>query len=391
MYPRLFSSLILRELIKELEQVASEESPVDEEWVGDMATKYGREIEEQPVVYLEESEYFEARQCLAWYIEYGQEIAERATLGTRGIHATEIRNFLQSEHNGWPIFARNERMEGTHYPFPSEDRAPTCFKEWFAVAAVWRLTRAMKYVSFLDAADGTSESLIPLLPSQWVDKLDECMQIREASAVVPAPKGGPLPLRRRDIDSVLPIPYFEADESGLLTDGIIHSWFQILFSHRQKTNPGTTLFILPDSLDVAAATPKEVAQTAMMVDEDLKMMLFPTVIKERHHCILVVAFPHRKVLTINDSLGFESSRALQKDRPWIKENHRPKDGDWKVVWLECPNEGEEVACGVFMLMNALFAVLDKDPSNAYCSEDTMFLRRFIAAVICMGELPEEIT
>lgn len=390
MHPRLFSSLILRELIKELKQIATGDRPVDEDWGEHMATKYRRELEEQPVVYLEEKDNLDARQCLAWYREYDLNLADRATQGARGNHAAEIRNFLRSKHNGWPVLAEHEGMEDTHYPFPSEDRAPTCFKEWFAVAIVWRLTRAIREVSFQDATIGTAESVIHRLPMIWEGKLDECMQITEASAVVPAPKGGSLPLRRRDIDSVLPASDFEADESGLLTDRIINSWFQILFSHQQKQKPGCTVIVLPDSLDLAAATPEEVAEKVMLVNEDLEMMLFPTVIKERHHCILAVAYPRRKVLTIYDSLGFKSSRALQKDRPWIKENYRPDDGDWEVIWIECPHQGEEVACGVFMLINALFAVLVKDPAGAYCAEDTMFLRRYIAAIICMGKLPERV-
>lgn len=390
MYPRLFSSLVLRELITELKQIEEGERPIDEDWAEHMATKYARELQEQPVVYLEAKENFEARQCLTWYKDCDLNLAVSATQATRGIHAAEIRNFLQSKHNGWPVMAEHERMEDTHYPFPSEDRAPTCFKEWFAVAIVWRLTRAMKEVSYQDAAIGTSESNIRPLPTIWEDKLDECMQITEASAVVPAPKGGILPLRRRDIDSVLPTSDFEADESGLLTDGIINSWFQILFSHQQKSEPGSTVVILPDSLDLAAATPKEVAEKAMSVNEDLRLMLFPTVIKEREHCILAAAYPQKKVLSIYDSRGFRSSKALQKDRPWIKENYKPNEGDWEVIWIECTYQGEEVACGVFMLINALFAVLVKNPHGGYCSEDTMFLRRYIAAVICMGRLPDKI-
>lgn len=391
MNSRLFSSLVLRELIKELEQIeVGECPPVDENWAEHMATKYRRELQLQPVVYLEESENFEARECLGWYKDYGLNLAERATQGVRSNHATEIRDYLQKKHNGWPVMAEHEGLEDTHYPFPRENTPPFCFKEWFAVAITWRLIRVMKEVSFQDAAIGTSESLIHPLPMMWEDQLDECMRLEKGWAVVPAPNSGSLPLRRRDIESVLPKLDVEPDGSGLLTDGIMISWFRIILSDRQRSKPASTVVIHSDSLSLVGQTPMEVAEQAWSVNEYLDLMLFPTVIKERDHCILAVAYPQRRVLTIYDSLGFKSTKALQKDRPWIKEHYRPKEGNWEVIWMECPHQGEEMACGVFMLINALFAVLVKDPQGGYCPEDSMFLRRYVAAVICVGGLPGKI-
>ena len=384
----LFSSLILCELIKEIEHAGDVSRPINESWAETMAAMYCLELEEQPVVYLSARENFQTRQYLAWYKDSNLNLADRAVRFIRGNHAAEIREFLKSKHDGWPVLAEHERVEDTHYPFPSNPGAPTCFKEWFAVAIVWRLTRALIEISLQDAAVGTSESLIGPLPLVWVEKLDECMQITEASAVIPTPKGWGIPLRRRDINSLLPASDIEADESGLLTDGIITSWFQILLSHREQSLPGSTVMIPPDSLELAAATPQEVSEKAILVNADIETILFPTVIKEQGHCILLVAYPKKKVLTVYDSLGYDSTKELRKNRPWIKENYRPKEGDWEVIWIECPHQGEEVACGVFMLINALFAVLIKDTAGGYSAEDSMFLRRYIAAVICMGKLPE---
>ena len=391
MASHVFSSIILRELIKEIEQLGEGVLPSNEEWGEAMATVYGRELQEQPLVYLTDGENFQTREYLFWYKEVGLDLAERATRYIRGSHATEIRKFLKSKHDGWLVTAEHERMEETVYPLPNDGGAPASFKEWFAVTLVWRLTLAMTEISFQDAAIGTSQSIIGHLPTAWKQKLDECMQITDASAVVPAPRNWSFAFKRRDIDSILPISYNDTNPSGLVNDAIMKSWFQILLSHRNERYPGTTVNIFPDSLDIAGATPREVAEKAVLVNADIEMILFPTVIKEQDHCILVVVYPQKKVVAVYNSLGHDSTKALTKNRPWLKERYRPTVEDpWETFWIECPHQGEEVACGVFMLINALFAALIKNPADAYSAEDSLFLRRYIAAVICMGKLPEKV-
>lgn len=386
-----FSSIILRKLLEEIEQLGEGIGLSNEKWAGTMMTKYRRELQEQPVVYLTDAENYQIRDYLYWYKECGLNLADRATQYIRGNHATETRKFLKSKHDGWPVMDDHERVAETHYPLPSDGEPPTSFKEWFAVTLVWRLTLAMTELSYQDAAIGTSQSIIRGLPIAWEQKLDECMQITDASAVVPAPKNWSFPLKRRDINSILPMSYNDANPSGLVNDAIMKSWFQILLSHRKECKLGDTVNIFPDSLDIAGSTPREVAEKAVLVNADIEMMLFPTVIKEQDHSILVVVYPKRKAVAVYNSLGHDSTKTLTKNRPWLKERYRPMGEDpWETIWIECPHQGEEMACGVFMLINALFAALIKDPANGYSAEDTLFLRRYIAAVICMGKLPEKV-
>ena len=114
-----------------------------------------------------------------------------------------------------------------------------------------------------------------------------------------------------------------------------------------------------------------------------------------------MAFPQKHVMEVYNSLGLSSTRGLQKDCPWLKEDcseqgkEAPAEQEtvtvpWDVQWCECPPQGEEDACGIFMLINALFVCLDKDPEGGYSQQDVLFLRRYIAAVICMGELPPSV-
>ena len=388
MCPKLFSSLIMRELIKEIGLLKEGVFSKIQRFADTMTRMYSQELEEHPVLYLTEPEDYEARQYLSFFRMNEIEVAKGATNLVRGEHAAEIREFLNSRHDGWPVFAKQESVEEDHYPFPRDDRAPASFKEWFAVTCVWRLTLAMPEISYQDATIGRAQSPIHPLPRLWKEKLEECLKVTEASAIVPVPKGWDLPLRRRDIDSILPAANLDIHESGLLTNGIINSWFQILLARREQSKPGCTVFVPPDSPDVAGSTPMEVAEKKVMVNAEIDMVLLPTVIKEEDHCLMVVAYPQKNVVAVMDSQGSESTKRLQMDRPWLREERQPKDGDWEVVWIECPYQRAEVACGVFMLINALFLIEVKDPARGYSHLDATFLRRYVAAVICMGKLPD---
>ena len=443
---KLFSSLILRELIEETEHTDERLLRGFEAWAETMTMKYSQELREHPVVYLTEPENCQARKYLNVFKKFNNDVVERAVGLLRGKHAAEIREFLKSRHDGWPLFAKHESgeeehesveekhesekekhenvkekhesgeekhesgeekhknveekhenvgekhqsVEEDHFTFPKDDQAPASFKEWFAVISVWRLTRAMPEIPYSFATIGGAESVIRTLPNAWEEKLEECLKVTEASAIVPVPRCWDLPLRRRDIDSILPTKNLDTHESGLLSNGVISSWFHILLAHHEKTIPGCTIFVPPDSLDLAGSTPQEVAEKRRMVNAKIDTVFFPTVIQERDHCLLVVAYPKTKVLIVLDPLGSDSTRELQTERPWIKAEDKPKGGDWEVIWVECPHPRAEVACGVFMLVNALVLLMVKNPAKAYTHQDATFLRRYVAAVICMGKLPEKL-
>ncbi|CAF9943137.1 MAG: hypothetical protein ALECFALPRED_010691 [Alectoria fallacina] len=384
---RAFSSIVLRELIKEIEKLREGLFLQDADWAAAATRQYHEAIQEQPLVYLTEEDYELVIEYLAWYKSSGLDVAARATQFIRGNHAAEIIAFLKTKYDG---MAWNDDYISydIQHPLPSNnDGVPTCFKEWLAIAQVWRLTLAMPETPFQFAESG--DCLLSPLPKLWEDKLDQCMQITDASGIVPAPIGYGLRLTRRDINSILPESDASTDPSGLLTGTLIDRWFRMLVSHRNQRKPRCTVYIHPDSLDLFTATPQEVAERTMMVSADIDMILFPTIITTQDHCVLLVALPQKHVIAVYDSLGYESTRKLQS--AWVKGNSSESETEcWEVQWVECPRQGEEDACGVFMFTNALFLCSEKDPLDGYSQEDVFFLRRYIAAVICMGELPPNI-
>ena len=398
MCDKLFSSLVLREIIDQIGSILIEEIGLHNDgrlhkqrrWAEKITTTYREELKEHPVLYLTESEESKARKYLAFFKSEEIDVAENATRLIRSKHATDIREFLKIKHGGWPLFAEHEDGEKDHYTFPKDDQAPACFTEWFAVTSVWRLTLALPRISYQDATIGTDEKIIHPLPKEWEEKLEECLKVTEASAIVPVPKNWDLPLRRRDLDSILPTEKVDTHETGLLTNGIITSWFRILVARRDETKSHHTVLIPPDSTDLAGSTPPEIVKRICAIGQKPTMVLFPTIIKEDDHYILLVGFPRLKALTIMDSGGSKTTARLAEGRSWLKENLEPKGGQWEVRWINCPHPGSEVASGVFMLINALSILVGKNPVNIYTREDATFLRRYVAAVICMGKLPDKI-
>ena len=403
MSSRLFSSIILRELIKEIEQmgrgmhlgkrITLEKGLTfeDEEWAEAMTKKHHRALHDHPVVVLTEQENAQAREYLARYKEVGLDIPDRATSLIRDEHAGEVRDFLKAKHNDQPeaiVWAITGVTWDIWDSPPFETGDPTCFKEWFAVLQVWRLSLAMAETPFPHAATGTLECRLRPLPKLWEDKLDECMRITNPSANIPTPRGQGLPITRADLNSILPTWKASPYSSGLISSTVIDRWFDILKSHRDQSKRGSTVIVNPDSPEMAGATPPEITRNTFRVDRRIDMIMFPTVIKEQDHCVLVVALPQNRVSVVYNSLGPESTKSLEKTHPWIMEVRLKKETrGWETEWMKCPRQDEADLCGVFMLINALIVVEEKSPDGMYSQEDALFLRRFIAAVICMGELP----
>ncbi|CAD6592582.1 MAG: hypothetical protein ASARMPREDX12_006258 [Alectoria sarmentosa] len=381
-----FSSIVLRELIKEIEQLQEGISLEDEDWAEAAKREYHEAIQQQPLVYLTEKDYELVIEYLAWYKRCGLDVAARATQLVRGNHAADILAFLKTKYDGMEWIDGYISYDIQH-PLPSNNNGvPTCFEEWLAITQVWRLTLAMPETPFQFAEFG--DCPLSPLPKVWGDKLDECMQITDASGIVPAPKGYGLFLKRCDINSILPTSDTNTDLSGLLTDTLTDRWFRMLVSYRNQRKPGRTVCIHPECLALASATHQEVAERTMMVNADIDMILFPTVITTQGHCVLLVAFPQKHVIAVYDSLGYESTRTLQS--AWVKGNSSESETEqWEVKWVDCPRQIEGDACGVFMFINALFLCSEKDPLDGYSQDDVFFLRRYIAAAICMGELPEK--
>ena len=390
MSKRLFSSLVMLALIKKIE-TNKDVQPTDEQWAKTIRSDHGQELQEHPVVFLTPEEEAEARDYLIWFKESDIRIADDATRVVRGTHVAEIIDFLKVTQNERAAEAEHSPTGDERIPFPSNYKTPTCFDEWYYVASIWRLTLAMAEVPYRDAAFGTDDCRISPLPEEWVEKLNHCLKTTDTSTVTPAPRGPNLPLKRRHLDAILPASDIGTDLSGFFDGIIIDVWCQILLQNRNERKPGCTVMIPPHSLDLLTATPTGVAENIASVDKRIDMILFPRIIKERDHCILVVAHPQEQIIAVYDSLGSKSTKVLRKSNAWMDED--PGDAEkeiWQVSWIDCPLQAGEHACAVFMFINAMCVILGRKPAEMYSCRDTLFLRRFIAAVVCTGELPEKV-
>ena len=381
-----FSSLVLREVIREIGMIGEAVRRHDEDWAEAMEAEFGLAINKQPVVFLTPVQNQRVFVYLSYYRSTGLDLVERATHLMRDEHAADIRAFLKAKYQS---HGSDEFTEIPDEYLPSGDGPLRSLKEWIAINMVWRLAGAMPGLSFQIAEFGTPDCSLDPLPYTWIEKLNDVMQITDPTAILPIPKAPGGFFTRRALDSILPKSDTHANRTGLLDGKVIDRWFQILVSHRDKTKPGQTFFIHPDSLDVVGSSPQEVVEKAFMVNADADIVLFPTVITEKDHCILVAVFPHRYTVVVYDPLGPKSTKSLLEKRRWLKEGYsRPGTEEWEVIWMTCTEQGDEAACGVFMLMNALFVSLGRDPSDRYGTSDVLFFRQYVAAVICMGELPQ---
>lgn len=400
MSPHFFSSIVFRALVDSVSYMGAGRVGIrngekfvlekgltfeDKYWAEAMMKKYCPTNDENPVVILTEEESARALDYLTRYGEVGADISEEAmTVSMRCDHAVEMRDFLKTKYHDSPEF--------TVWGFlPEDNGVPKCFEEWFALYQVWRLSLGVAENPYIDAVFGTSECRLGALPKLWVDKLDECVQITDASADLPTPwKGRGRSVTRQDLNSVLPTWESNPRLSGLFTGAIIDRWFGIIRSQRDQRKLGRTEFVHPDNSCLFNATPQQLADRKLDIDPDISMIFFPTVIKEQKHCILVVALPKDREMVLYDSLGLESTTRLREKLPWIQNTGELKDKQlWAQKWRRCPEQMEADACGVFMLINAKFVADEKQYVNGlYSQKDVPYLRRYIAATICMGAFPD---
>ena len=92
-----FSSLILREVIREIGMVGDGIHLADQDWAGAIDVEYGLAIKMQPVVFLAPEESEKAIVYLSYFKYTGLDLVERATHLRRDKHAADIRAFLKTK------------------------------------------------------------------------------------------------------------------------------------------------------------------------------------------------------------------------------------------------------------------------------------------------------
>lgn len=137
----------------------------------------------------------------------------------------------------------------------------------------------------------------------------------------------------------------------------------------------------------AKASAKEVGIEAATLPT-IDTILFPLHVN-KNHWQLVVAFPETRSLVMYDSrLSGQGKQQLVAVRDWIKAAVREaKSVAWDMQEAVCPQQTDDSNCGVFVCINALIVTLEGEPNGWYSHEDSAYLRRFVAAVICKGGYP----
>lgn len=236
-------------------------------------------------------------------------------------------------------------------------------------------------------------SVVTRLSPEWERKVDEAMAVKRPTQSYPNTS-----VNRHDLGTVL--PQSSSEGVGWLNDEIVNEYLSAMTSRalsriNYKPNPDKAPPIHAFSTHLYNTWKQKgftgVARwfkRAKMEGSKLlsvKTILVP--INESSHWTLLIVSGTRKTVEYYDSLGGRGTKYANFALDFVKGNLGEKafkPDDWKVLHTPSARQTNGMDCGVFVCMNALALVLDRDPSLAVPSGEMPLARRQVAATLLNG-------
>lgn len=260
--------------------------------------------------------------------------------------------------------------------FLSTAESTLSFSEWHEITTAYRVRAPWVTVAAPKGESELSTCLLNDVPTWWKEDLSEKLAIKDPGEVL-VTSLNERDITREEISALVPDKAMDIS-GGWLNFVIVDAYFQIL-ANSAPTNTGVIYvagFVLGK-----LAKPSKAAIVANAI-------LLPLYLEGSRHWVLFLIGFARKTMIYMDSLGTGMQDTVEKVLTWVQElmgeSHRES---WTVMQKECPVQAEEASCGVCMCINAVLSSQEGDVSTAYSAKDIPWLRRWIAAIICQGQLP----
>lgn len=293
---------------------------------------------------------------------------------------------------------KDAEIEATALAAAEEERARKAAEEEAKVKAEQEAEGARKAAAA--AAHVTKQILIRPLDSEWADRVQKMMDLRDKDAVVATSMDG-TELRRHDFGSLLPQEGTSDDASGWLNDEIVNAFIAAVVTRKQEhagykrgannvppfefyNSAWYTSYKKAGSISAIGRWSKRKGiQGAKLLKAE--KIFFP--INSGGHWMLLVVSPKARDIEFVDSMSRNPTGYMKAAREWLA----MELGEKYVAdeWTETAGRGSKQAnsddCGVFVAMNSLAA------GNGYAFGDVTAAkmpdaRKMVAAVLINGGL-----
>ena len=364
-----FSSSVLRELLKKIRD-RKMQSPA-QKWASHIENTHAVELIEEPCVMLPSDEFEQAHRYLnIVYKAVGEDLVKAFSGPTKDTH---LAKFKQPQATLPDSAAIHETMEvGTiaHRDARNEAKVDLPIVKMHSTPA------------------------IASLPSPWQHTLNNILSRTNCSETVA--HYNQVPITRADIATIVPTREMERAKynspKGWVNDSMIDIFLRIVSAARNKRDRKQSTVVINSFVvqKLHHTDPKASAKKAGLDISSLSsidLILFPT--HFGGHWILIVASPQTRTLENYDSMKTGKTSPLAAVHRWIRDaTGESWSGEWHVKEPDCPQQLDGSICGICVCVNALLVAIGFETSGAYSPrEDDEALRRFVAVVVCKGELP----
>lgn len=234
-------------------------------------------------------------------------------------------------------------------------------------------------------------SVVNRLTRDWEEKVDEAMAAKRPNQTY-----SNTTVNRHDLGTLL--PQTPSEGVGWLNDEIVNEYLAALVARAVATSdqkPGTAPPLHAFSTHLYNTwKAKGFAGVARWFKrakmEGSKLLAVGTIfvpINESSHWTLLIVSGTRQTVEYYDSLGGRGAKyadfALDLVRGNLGEKAFKRE-EWRVLHTDSARQTNGMDCGVFVCMNALALVLDREPRLAVPSAEMPLARRQVAATLLNG-------
>ena len=382
------------EFISKVKGLESRPEPATRKLAEQLESQYGPELIGEPkCIYLPQDEWDEIYKHIDLLkSQFDLDVIKSFPKPHNDLHLEAVREFLKTRPiapNQEAIIetgSMSEQFRWKNYVDSSGSKAS--FEDWSAIRLAYRRTQPLQPVK-ISPVDERSHGFN--LPHEWFSRLKQILSKTNMSEVVASYEQ--VEITRGDVGTIVAEagaqPVAHNHHRGWLNDTIIHTFLKIAANSRNKGRGYTSIVVMNSYvLQLKTTSPEASAKRASIDATTLPrtdMILFP--LHSGAHWKLAVALPKTRSIVLYDSMGTTDLQELLTVRSWLKTGVGEAESvEWAMKKGDCPRQGDDSLCGVFVCLNAWCVIAGEEPDSIYSSPDGHQLREYVAAVICKGSI-----
>ena len=394
---RPFSSLLMVEFISKVKGLESRPKMATRRWALQMESQYGLELVGEPkCIYLTQDDWDETYKHIDLLkSQFDLDVIESFPRPSIDSYVGAVREFLRTRpiaQNQQAIIDTGNMSEQFRWKnYVDSSGSKVSFEDWSAIRSIFRRAQSMQPVK-LSPVQQPQQHMFLQLPHEWTSRLKDVLSKSDYSEVVISYEQ--VAITRGDVAMIVAEDISQSvtrnSRRGWLNDTVIKTFLKIIAAAKNNVRGYTSIVVVNSLVLQLKATNPQVSAKKAGIDItallNIDMVFFP--LHSAAYWKLAVAYPKTRSIVLYDSLGTIDLRELLTVRDWLKTGvGEVKSVEWDMRKGDCPRQGDDLLCGVFVCLNAYCVIVGGDLVKTYSPAAGDQLREYIAAIIYKGSTP----